>query len=476
MNHLQRSPDSAEGLQVNRAYVGDVDAYNSDGAGVIRVGGAVVFVPDAVRGERVQFRVTHVRKSVASGELLRVLTPSPERRQPDCPCFGTCGGCAFRHVSYREELYAKRQKVRDALTRIGGASLEELTIIGAETPLRYRNKSQYPVSAGGEIGFYRAGSHEVIPVRDCLLQPSVSNRTADAVRAWMSRYRVAGYDERTGKGLIRHVYVRVNRRGESLCCLVANAKTLPREPELVGMILDAVPRTVGVIININARRDNVILGGRYRVLWGRDFLCDTLRVADDFPELSFKISPASFYQVHPAQTEKLYALALDFAALTGPETVLDLYCGIGTITLCAAARARRVIGAEIVARAVSDAKENASRNGIGNAEFYCADASEMARRFAADALRPDVVIVDPPRKGLAPDVISAAASMNPARIVYVSCDPATLGRDLRRFSDCGYLLRRAAAVDMFPGTKHVETVVRLSQRRNAPDDCRMTHE
>ncbi|MBQ9520984.1 MAG: 23S rRNA (uracil(1939)-C(5))-methyltransferase RlmD [Oscillospiraceae bacterium] len=446
---------------------GVVEAYNSDGAGIVKPDGAVVFVPGAVRGETVEYRVTRTRANVAEAELCRVLTPSPFRRTPDCSCFGHCGGCDFRHVAYQEELHAKRQRVQDALTRLGGAEIEVEPVSGAEHPCRYRNKSQYPVSADGVIGFYRAGSHEVVDVRDCLLQPPATNRTADAVRAWMSRYHVTGYDERAGKGLIRHLYVRVNRRGESLCCIVANGKTLPKEPELVGIVLQQVPETVGVVLNTNTRRGNVILGERYRVLWGRDFLCDTLRVpvSDGTRELCFKLSLPSFYQVNPEQTEKLYALAVENAALSGAETVLDLYCGIGTITLSMALSARRVLGAEIVAHAVRDAAENASRNGITNAEFICADAAELARRVSADGLRPDVVTVDPPRKGLTPDGIASIASMQPSRVVYVSCDPGTLGRDIQRFAAYGYRVRRASPVDMFPGTRHVETVVLLSRQK-----------
>lgn len=450
---------------------GVVEAYNSDGAGIVKPpDGAVVFVPGAVRGETVEYRVTRTRPGVAEAELCRVLTPSPFRRTPDCPRFGHCGGCDFRHVAYQEELSAKRQRVQDALTRLGGAEIEVEPVSGAEHPCRYRNKSQYPVSADGVIGFYRAGSHEVVDVRDCLLQPSAANRTADAVRAWMSRYHVPGYDERSGKGLVRHVYIRVNRRGESLCCIVANGRTLPKEPELAGILLEQVPETVGVVLNTNTRRGNVILGERYRVLWGRDFLCDTLRfpAPDGTRELSFKLSLPSFYQVNPEQAEKLYALAIENAALSGTETVLDLYCGIGTITLGMALSAGRVLGAEIVARAVRDAAENASRNRITNAEFVRADAAELARRVSADGLRPDVVTVDPPRKGLTPDGIASIASMKPSRVVYVSCDPGTLGRDVRRFADYGYRVRRADAVDMFPGTRHVETVVLLSQQK--PDD------
>ena len=273
----------------------------------------------------------------------------------------------------------------------------------------------------------------------------------------MRRYKVPAYDEATGKGLVRHVYVRVNRKGESLCCVVINGRQAPREPELAAYVCATVPHTAGVLVNSNTKRGNVILGEKYRTLWGRDYLMDTLC------GLEFKLSVPSFYQVNRDQAEALYGKALDYAGLTGRETVLDLYCGIGTITLCLAKRAGRVIGAEIVPAAIRDAKENAARNHIENAEFFCGDAAETAARLEAEGLRPDVITVDPPRKGLAPEVIGSIAAMGPERVVYVSCDPATLARDLAIFSSAGYAPLSATAVDMFPRTEHVETVVLLSK-------------
>jgi len=273
----------------------------------------------------------------------------------------------------------------------------------------------------------------------------------------MKRYKVPAYDERTGKGLVRHIYVRVNRAGESLCCVVANGKQVPREPELAALVRSAAPRTVGVVLNTNTKKGNVILGEKYRTIWGQDHLMDTLC------GLTFKLSVPSFYQVNRDQAEVLYGKALEFAGLTGAETVLDLYCGTGTITLCMAGKAKKVIGAEIVPAAIRDAEENAVRNHIGNAEFFCGDAADIAAKLEKDGLRPDVITVDPPRKGLAPEVIASVAAMGPSRVVYVSCDPATLGRDVKIFAGLGYQAVRAAAVDMFPGTKHVETVVLLSK-------------
>lgn len=444
-----------EQLKENSIYTGTVEGYSSEGLGIVRLDGAVVFVPRTVRGEEIDLRITKVMKTCAAGEVVKLRKASPERTKPECPYFGQCGGCDFQHMSYTEELWAKRQRVQDALTRLGGTDLQVEEILGAKDPTHYRNKSQYPVGPGGTIGFYKARSHQVVGVDCCLIQSETSDKTAKAVGDWMRRYKISAYDERTGKGLVRHIYVRVNRKGESLCCVVANGKQLPREPELVAFIRAAAPRTVGVVLNTNTKKGNVILGEKYRTLWGQDFLMDTLC------GLRFKLSVPSFYQVNRDQAEVLYGKALEFAGLTGEETVLDLYCGTGTITLCMAAKAKQVIGAEIVPPAIADAKENAARNGIENAEFFCGDAADIAAKLEQDGLRPDVITVDPPRKGLSPEVIVSVAAMGPERVVYVSCDPATLGRDVKLFAELGYQAVRACAVDMFPGTRHVETVAEL---------------
>ena len=449
-----------EALEKGTIYTAVIDGYSSDGLGIARVNGAVVFVPHAVRGEEIDLRITKVMKTSCAGEIVKIHDPSPERMEPECPYAGKCGGCAYRHLTYPEELWAKRQRVQDALTRIGGLELTVEEILGAKNPEHYRNKSQYPVGADGSIGFFQARTHKVVPIRRCLIQTEAADRTAQAVGEWMRRYKISAYDETTGKGLVRHVCVRVNRKGESLCCVVVNGNKVPREPELAAYVTAAVPHTVGVLLNSNTRRGNVVLGDKYRTLFGRNYLMDTLC------GLEFKLSMPSFYQVNRDQAEVLYGKALEFAGLTGNETVLDLYCGIGTITLCLAKAAKRVIGAEIVPPAIRDAKENALRNHIENAEFFCGDAADIAAKLESDGLRPDVVTVDPPRKGLAPEVIASVAAMGPEKVVYVSCDPATLGRDVKIFREFGYEAKRAAAVDMFPGTAHVETVVLLSRETN----------
>ena len=446
-----------EALEKGSIYTAVIDGYSSEGLGIARVNGAVVFVPHAVRGEEIDLRITKVMKTSCAGEIVKIHNPSPERMEPECPYAGKCGGCAYRHLTYPEELWAKRQRVQDALTRIGGLDLTVEEILGAKNPEHYRNKSQYPVGADGSIGFFQARTHKVVPIRRCLIQTEAADRTAQAVGEWMRRYKISAYDETTGKGLVRHVCVRVNRKGESLCCVVVNGNKVPREPELAAYVTAAVPHTVGVLLNSNTRRGNVVLGDKYRTLFGRNYLMDTLC------GLEFKLSMPSFYQVNRDQAEVLYGKALKFAGLTGNETVLDLYCGIGTITLCLAKAAKRVIGAEIVPPAIRDAKENALRNHIENAEFFCGDAADIAAKLESDGLRPDVVTVDPPRKGLAPEVIASVAAMGPEKVVYVSCDPATLGRDVKIFREFGYEAKRAAAVDMFPGTAHVETVCLLSK-------------
>ena len=443
----------------------EITGYTAEGMGVARWEGRVVFIPGTILGERWEVQLLKVKTNVAWGRAVRLLAPSPERVELDCPLAGRCGGCQYRHMTYEEELRAKRQRVQDALTRVGGVSLELPQVLGAENPLRYRNKVQFPVAQekrGLAVGYYRARSHDVLDVDDCLLQPETVTTLRRTFKGWMERYRVPAYDEGTCQGLIRHLYVRTNQAGEALCCVVANGTRLPHAPELVQSLRQAVPTLAGLVLNTNTKDTNVILGPNYRTIWGRDFLEERLC------GMTFRLSVPSFFQINRAQTERLYAQALEFAGLTGQETVLDLYCGIGTISLALAQRAGQVIGAEIVPEAVQDAQANAARNQVSNARFLCGDAGEAAFQLAAEGVRPQVICVDPPRKGLAPEVPEILASMAPERIVYVSCDPATLARDVKRFGELGYPAVKSQAVDLFPRTAHVETVVLLSQQK--PDD------
>ena len=445
------------GLEKNRIYRACIQGYSSEGLGIARIDGQVVFVHGAIRGEVCDVLVMKVLKNAAFGKIAALVEPSPARRIPDCPYYGRCGGCDFRHMSYEEELWAKRARVQDALTRIGGAEVTVEEILGAEQPLHYRNKSIYPISPAGEVGFYRARSHQVVHVEHCLIQKPEADALAQAVRDYIARFQVEPYNEATGRGLLRHLFVRTSCRGESLACLLVNGSRLPHEQELVDMLRAAVPGVCGVVLGENTRRGNAILGDRYRTLWGRDYLTDTLC------GLELRLSVPSFYQVNHDQAQRLYEKALEYAGLTGRELAVDLYCGAGTITQVLARRARHVIGGEIVPEAIRDAEDSARRNGVDNVEFLCGDASRLAAELRQRGLRPDVICVDPPRKGLAPDVVEAAASMEPERIVYVSCDPATLARDVARFAPMGYCPVRACAVDLFPGTAHVETVCLLSK-------------
>ncbi len=447
-------------LREGGVYPAAVEGYASGGEGVARIEGMAVFVKGALRGERVEVFIEHIGHSAAWGRVEKLLEPSRARVEPDCPYYGRCGGCQFRHMTYAEELEAKRQRVEDALRRIGGADLAVPVIHGAEETRRYRNKVQFPVGKGG-IGYYQGRTHKVVDVEDCLLQPGLDTVCRAAVKGWMGRFHIPAYDERAGKGLVRHLFLRTNSAGEALCCLVANGKSLPHEDELVGALRAAVPTVAGVVLSVNTGKTNVILGKEYRTLWGRDWL------EEELCGHSFRLSAPSFFQVNRAQTEVLYRRAAEFAALTGTETVVELYCGIGTISLTLAEQAKQVIGVEVAPQAVDDAKENAHRNGLADrTRFECGDAAELAAKLEAEGIRPHVVAVDPPRKGLAPEVVDTIARMTPDRVVYVSCDPATLARDVKRFGERGYRPVRAEAVDLFPRTAHVETIV-LLQRENS---------
>lgn len=446
-----------DALRKNQLYTAELTGYTAEGLGVARVEGQVVFVHGGVRGEVCRIRVMKVLKHLAYARVEEVLTPSPARVEPDCPHYPACGGCDFRHITYAEELEAKRRRVEDALRRVGGAEVSVTEILGSEAVDGCRNKCQFPVSRQGLAGFYRARSHEVIPAADCRAQAPQARAAARAVEGYLAEYHVPAYDETTGEGLLRHIYVRTSRAGRALVCLVVNGGALPHEAELVERLREACPDCVGIVLNENTRATNVVLGDRYRTLWGEDALEDTLCGH------TFRLAIPAFYQVNVPQAERLYAKAAELAGLTGAETVLELYCGAGTITLTLAERAKRVIGAEIVPEAVENARENARRNGVDNAEFFCGDAAGVAEKLASEGLRPDVVVVDPPRKGLEEPVIASVAAMAPDRVVYVSCDCATLARDVKRFASLGYRLDRAVAVDMFPRTAHVETVCLLSK-------------
>ncbi len=449
-------------IRKNTVHTMEISGYTAEGMGVARLEGRVVFVPYTIRGERWKVRLEKVNKNVAWGRGVELLLASSERVEPDCPLFGRCGGCQFRHMTYGEEVRAKGRRISDALERVGHTTLDLPPVLGAEDPIRYRNKVQFPVAQGKKglsVGYYRGRSHDVLDAPDCPLQPEAVTRLRAAFKDWMEAYNIPAYDEGTGKGLIRHLYVRTSSRGESLVCVVANGDKLPYSDELAEALRRAEPGLAGLVLSVNTRDTNVVLGDKYAALWGRDWL------EEELCQLSFRLSVPSFFQINRAQTEALYGVALDLAGLTGTETVLDLYCGIGTISLALARRAGQVIGAEIVPQAIGDAKENARRNGIRNVEFFCGDAGAVAQKLGAEGIRPQVICVDPPRRGLGPEVPAILAGMAPKRIVYVSCDPATLARDVDRFAQIGYRAVKGQGVDLFPRTAHVETACLLVREK-----------
>ena len=449
-----------ESLTKNSVHNAEITGYASDGSGVCRIGGQVVFVKNALRGEICRVRILKAGKNVAYGKIEELTVPSLHRTEPDCPIYGKCGGCGTLHMDYAEELELKREKVADALKRIGGVETAVPPVLGSGREA-YRNKVIFAVSlqdGHAVTGFFRPRSHDVVPAESCLIQAEPLEKAASAVRRWMDRYRVPAYDERTGRGTVRHVFCRIGRKtGQLQVTLVSAEEQIPHPEALTAELRAVCPETASVILNVNKTMGNTVLAGSFRTLWGAD------AIEDELCGLRFSLSPRSFYQVNRDQAERLYETALQYAGLTGKETVLDLYCGTGTITLCLARRAARVIGCEIVPEAVRDAEENAGRNGIANAEFLCGDAGDAAEMLEASGLRPDVIVADPPRKGMEEKTVRQIAAMAPARVVYVSCDPATLARDLARFSTLGYRTEQVQPVDMFPGTPHVETVVLMSR-------------
>ena len=441
-------------LRKNQEVTCTVEGCTSEGLGVARVGGRAVFVQDALPGETCRVRLQKVSRSAVYAKALERMNDSPLRIAPDCPHFGRCGGCDWRHVTYEGELGFKLQRVNDAFQRIGGLDLRAGYILPAPDTEHYRAKAIFAVGeqAGRPVtGFYRARSHDIIPVEDCRLQTEEANLAAGALRGWMAKCRVPAWDEGQERGLVKHLFVR-----SGMVCVSAAGEPTAAEA-LVEGLRRALPGLRSVIWNVNRSRGNTVLAGEFRTLWGEDSVEVTLS------GLRFRLSPRSFFQINPAQAERLYALAVELADLSGTERVVDLYCGAGAIGLLASPHAREVTGVEIVEAAVRDAEDTARRSGVANIRFLCADAARAAERFAGEGYRPDVLFVDPPRKGLDPDLIGSVAAMAPARVVYVSCDPATLARDLRRFADAGYLATRAVAVDMFPRTRHVETVVLMSR-------------
>lgn len=399
--------------------------------------------------------VLKTNKNYGYAKAVEVITPSPLRTEPPCRHFAKCGGCQLMTVDYSTQLEFKKNIVRDALLRLGKIDLEP-DIIGMEQPSRYRNKMVFPFAPDGSWGFYRQRSHDVIPLSDCLLGDSLTTEIMNAISAHIKKYNISVYDEAEHKGIMRRAFLRTTEN-EAMVVISANAGSIPKSEELIESITAVSPKISSIILNINKKRTNLVLGDKNVTLWGKDVLSATLC------GLSYEISPHSFFQVNPQQTEKLYGKAIEFADIKKDDTVLDIYCGIGTISLTAAKTAKAVIGVEIVPEAIENAKENAKRNGIENSKFYCSAAEDIVPELLRDNISPDIVILDPPRKGSDEKTLSAIVSAKPERIVYVSCNPATLARDARFLTENGYAAKAVTAVDMFPHTVHVESVALFVQ-------------
>ena len=450
-----------DALRKNDKYVVDIVGYTSEALGVCRIHDRAVFVKNALAGERWEIQLIKVTSGAVYGKGLRLLSPSIHRVPAECPYFGKCGGCDTWHMDYEEELRFKRERVDAALHRIGKQEKSVDRIIESDQIRDYRNKAIFAFSTrDGKpvVGFYKPRSHELIPIDRCRIQSEWSCRTASTLCRFLERYNIPVYDEKTGRGLVRHVFCRHSvHTNDAVVCIVATGGFGNKTELLVSKLREASPELTGIVLAVNKQVGNTVLAGDFYTLWGRPWIEDMLCGSH------FEIAPQAFFQINPPQAEKLYQQAITYALADSPSLVFDLYCGAGTISLCLAKQGVRVIGAEIVPEAVENAVENAKRNCCDNVEFLCADAGQAALTLAERGLHPDVIVVDPPRKGMYEDAIAACASMGPARIVYVSCDPATLARDILRFAAHGYSLQHVTAVDMFPKTCHVETVVLLTR-------------
>lgn len=447
-------------LKKNEEFNLKITGYTSEGGGVGKFDGQAVFVENTAIGDEILCHIIKAKNTYAIGKAMKIIKPSKSRIEPECEAFKSCGGCSFAHIKYEEELKAKEQKVIDAFKRIGGISPKFAPIIPSPETTRYRNKAQYPVRRENgilNIGFYAKKSHRVIDGGDCLLQPVEFTDIIEIFRKWINDNNITVYSENTNLGLLRHIYLRkAFATGEIMVCVVINGKTLPYTEELLDRL-----KTIGgfktLVLNMNRQNTNVVLGDECISLYGDGYITDILC------GVKVKISPLSFYQVNRNGAERLYNKAAEYAGLTGEEDILDLYCGTGTIGLSMAQKVKSLIGVEIIPEAIEDAKTNAELNNIKNARFICGDASLAAEKLKDDGITPQVIILDPPRKGCAEELLKTVAQINPQKIVYVSCDPATLARDCARLHDLGYAVNEVTPVDMFPRTSHVESVALLTQ-------------
>ncbi|MDY3747996.1 MAG: 23S rRNA (uracil(1939)-C(5))-methyltransferase RlmD [Lachnospiraceae bacterium] len=450
-------------IKKNDIYTMVIEDFGSEGEGIGKVDGFTLFVKDALIGDEIEVKVIKTKKNYGYGRLMKIIKPSPFRVEARCKNARACGGCQIQHLSYEKQLEYKQTKVENLLKRVGKIeNYEMLPIIGMKEPYYYRNKAQFPVGKNkdGEIvtGFYAGRTHAIIDTEHCYIQHPLNEQLVRCVKQWMVQNHIEPYDETTGQGLVRHILTRIGfKTKEVMVCLVINGKKLPKAEKLIELLKD-IPGMTSISININQEKTNVILGRQVVTLWGRDY------IEDYIGDVKFRISPLSFYQVNPVQTQVLYGKALEFADLKGNETVWDLYCGIGTISLFLAKNAAKVYGVEIVPQAIDDAKKNAEINHIENAQFFVGKSEEiLPEMYARTKERADVIVVDPPRKGCDESLLECITWMQPDKVVYVSCDPATLARDLKYMEEHGYKVQKVQCVDMFGHSVHVESVVLMSK-------------
>ena len=441
-----------------------IEDMGVDGEGIGHVDGCTLFVKDALIGDVINAKIMKMKKNYGYARMMEILTPSPDRVEPKCAFHKQCGGCQIQALSYEKQLEYKKKKVLNNLQRIGGLSdLPEFDLVGMEEPYQYRNKAQFPFGTdkNGEIvtGFYAGRTHSIISNTKCYLGVEENEQILKIILAHLEKYHIPAYDEQTGKGLLRHVLIRKGfTTGELMVCLILNGTRMPETKELVNK-LTKIPGMTSITINVNTKQTNVIMGQEMRSVWGQDYITDYIG------NVKYQISPLSFFQVNPVQTQKLYERALEYAEVESGETVWDLYCGIGTISLFLAQKAKQVYGVEIVPQAIEDAKRNAALNGFTNAEFYVGKAEEvLPKKYREEGTKADVIVVDPPRKGCDEALLQTIVQMAPKRVVYVSCDSATLARDLKYLVNEGYEVKKGTVVDQFPHTVHVETVCLLSRK------------
>ena len=452
-------------VKAGAEYIVNISSLGSSGEGVGRVSDFTVFVNGALPGEEVKAKITEVKKTYAIGKLMEVVKASPERIKPACPIYAECGGCQLQHISYEGQMQVKRQQVKDAMERIGHQKdLTVLPVLGAENPWHYRNKVAFPV--GKEkgktiIGCFAQGTHKIIDASNCLIQDELNNDAINAVKEIIDKLGIPAYNEDTHTGVMRHVVARTGMKGQLMVVLVTATQELKREKEIIKMLRSRLPQMVSLQQNIQTYRNNVILGRETKLLWGRPTIKAKLG------KFAFNVSARSFFQVNTRQAEVLYDTALEYAQLTGKETVIDAYCGTGTISLYLAQKARKVYGVEIVSPAIKDAEKNARENNVRNAEFIVGDCTKVMPRLYKQGVRPDVVVVDPPRAGCTEAVLQTFASMQPKRIVYVSCNPATLARDIEIMAKLGYKAKKVQPVDMFSHSSHVESVALINRVKKA---------